>query len=150
MKVIFRQFFEKESSTYTYLLGCKRTRKAIIIGISPLKNLPLRPLRSGWHHCSPRCRSRTRSKPQSRLRDQHPRARRSHHRHSQTPLILSGAQKWTRIWRENCQIGWEISASSYSHSRRWVFSVWKGWNLLKISRWKLGTHLGTRMAAWRM
>ncbi|CBY36719.1 unnamed protein product [Oikopleura dioica] len=31
MKIIFRQLFEKETSTFTYLLGCKRTRKAIII-----------------------------------------------------------------------------------------------------------------------
>ncbi|CAG5081741.1 Oidioi.mRNA.OKI2018_I69.PAR.g9951.t1.cds [Oikopleura dioica] len=30
-KVIFRQLFEKESSTFSYLLGCKRTRKAILI-----------------------------------------------------------------------------------------------------------------------
>ncbi|CAG5096884.1 Oidioi.mRNA.OKI2018_I69.XSR.g14828.t1.cds [Oikopleura dioica] len=30
-KVLFRQLFEKESSTYTYILGCKRTKKAIII-----------------------------------------------------------------------------------------------------------------------
>lgn len=31
-KVVFRQHFEKESSTYTYILGCKRTKQAIIIG----------------------------------------------------------------------------------------------------------------------
>jgi len=30
-KVVFRQLFEKESSTYTYILGCKRTKQAIII-----------------------------------------------------------------------------------------------------------------------
>lgn len=30
-RTIFRQFFEHESSTYTYLLGCSRTRLAILI-----------------------------------------------------------------------------------------------------------------------
>ena len=30
-RIIFRQLFEKESSTYTYLLGCKSTRKAVLI-----------------------------------------------------------------------------------------------------------------------
>jgi len=29
--IIFRQFFEKESSTYTYLLACEETREAILI-----------------------------------------------------------------------------------------------------------------------
>ena len=29
--VIFRQLFEKESSTYTYLLACRKTQKAVII-----------------------------------------------------------------------------------------------------------------------
>uniref|UniRef100_A0A0K0F5K2 Persulfide dioxygenase ETHE1, mitochondrial n=1 Tax=Strongyloides venezuelensis TaxID=75913 RepID=A0A0K0F5K2_STRVS len=29
--IIFRQFFEKESSTYTYIIGCKKTRNAVII-----------------------------------------------------------------------------------------------------------------------
>jgi len=30
-RIIFRQLFEKESSTYTYLLGCLTTKKAILI-----------------------------------------------------------------------------------------------------------------------
>ena len=30
-KLIFRQLFEKESSTYTYLLGCVDTKEAILI-----------------------------------------------------------------------------------------------------------------------
>ena len=29
--MIFRQLFEPESSTYTYLLGCPETRKAVLI-----------------------------------------------------------------------------------------------------------------------
>jgi len=29
--IIFRQLFEKESSTYTYLLGCRKTRNAVLI-----------------------------------------------------------------------------------------------------------------------
>ena len=30
-RIIFRQLFEKESSTYTYLLGCRATKKAVLI-----------------------------------------------------------------------------------------------------------------------
>ena len=30
-RIIFRQLFERESSTYTYLLGCLTTKKAILI-----------------------------------------------------------------------------------------------------------------------
>jgi sulfur dioxygenase len=29
--VIFRQLFEKESSTYTYVLGCKDTQECVLI-----------------------------------------------------------------------------------------------------------------------
>jgi sulfur dioxygenase len=29
--MIFRQLFERESSTYTYLIGCKKTRQAVLI-----------------------------------------------------------------------------------------------------------------------
>lgn len=29
--MLFRQFFEKESSTYTYMIGCERTRQAFVI-----------------------------------------------------------------------------------------------------------------------
>ncbi len=31
MGLIFQQLFEKESSTYTYLLGCEKTREAVLI-----------------------------------------------------------------------------------------------------------------------
>ena len=30
-RIIFRQLFEKESSTYTYLLACRKTKKAVLI-----------------------------------------------------------------------------------------------------------------------
>lgn len=29
--MIFRQLFERESSTYTYLIGCEQTRQAVLI-----------------------------------------------------------------------------------------------------------------------
>ena len=29
--MIFRQLFERESSTYTYLIGCEQTREAALI-----------------------------------------------------------------------------------------------------------------------
>ena len=29
--MIFRQLFERESSTYTYLIGCEKTRQAVFI-----------------------------------------------------------------------------------------------------------------------
>ena len=29
--MIFRQLFEAKSSTYTYLIGCRETRKAVLL-----------------------------------------------------------------------------------------------------------------------
>ena len=48
MPIIFRQLFEKTSCTYTYLLGCDRTKKAILIGtgnqqLNKNKNIGERP-----------------------------------------------------------------------------------------------------------
>ena len=31
--MIFRQLFEPDTCTYTYLLGCERTRRAVLIEI---------------------------------------------------------------------------------------------------------------------
>ena len=122
-KVIFRQLFEKESSTYSYLLGCKRTRKAILIG-----NLSwFRPFfiifRSGRHNSSSRCGNHQRFEPKPCLRDQHSCPRRPHYWHSQSTIPLSRGQDGTWIWSKKCQIRWEIPTFAHSHCRRYSIII---------------------------